>query len=174
MAAAIGLLGCIARVDEERISGPPRPLPGSRSEDFMEKRGTECRVVTVLAPAAREVWIRRRMVSESRFPPQATNAALFTMLVTGVALLAYDADQLACSQNAGGDCWRKATDAMKPAEYTAAALAAVPLALIAYNAVRARDSRSVEITTEAVDPGPWHTCNADEDPGRAVERGPSE
>jgi hypothetical protein len=174
MAATIGLVGCIARVDEERVYGPPRPLPGSRSEDLVEKRGTECRIVTVIAPAVREVEIRRRMVSESPLSPQATNAALFAMLVTGSALLAYDADQVACSRNAAGDCWIKATDSMKPAEYTAAALAAVPLALIAYNAVRARDTRSVETSPEGVDPGPWHTCSAEEDPGKAVERGDSD
>jgi hypothetical protein len=168
--AALGAAGCIARIDEERIYGPPRPAPGSRSQDIFERRGGECRVVTVLSPAVREVQVRRRMAGDGPVSPQATNAALFATLVTGVALLEYDADRLACLRDASGDCWNKATTSIRPAEYVAAGLAAIPLALLTYNAIRAQDSRLYETTSEAIDPGPWHTCEDSEGPERAVER----
>jgi hypothetical protein len=169
--AALGAVGCIGRVDEERIYGPPRPAPGSRSQDVLERRGSECRVVTVLSPAVREVEIRRRIAGDGQpASPQATNAALFAMLATGIALLEYDADKLACARDASGDCWNKATTSIRPAEYVAAGVAVIPLALLTYNAIRAQNNRSIETSPEAIDPGPWHTCEEGEGPERAVER----
>ncbi len=156
-AASLALGGCVARVDEQRIEEPARPTAGARGEVTVERRGEDCRDVTVTAPMVRVVELRRSFPESS--DAQSRNAALAVLLGAGAGLVGYDASSIACSRNDGG-CSDKERTGIRTVEYGMIGLAAVPLALLAYNALRGRDGRAVEAAPPEVLPGPWHPCPA--------------
>jgi len=154
LAALPGILGgCVASIREERLNGGARPEMGARAEVVTQRQegsdgAVECRDVTVTAPMVREVDIRRSFADGA----QDRNAALAMLLGGGIGLLAYGQDQVQCPEK-GGRC-SDATDAA----YALLGLAAIPLALLAYNAIAVQDRRIVERVAPDATTGPWHAC----------------
>jgi hypothetical protein len=153
-----GASGCIAEIHEERLFGPTRAIAQSRSETIEERHddetnpeGAACRHVTVTYPLVRDVTVRRFFADDA----QTRNAALATLLGAGIAFLAYGTDQSACSATTGA-C--PSFPVAVTAEAVLLAVAAVPIAFIAYNAVRVQDTRGTQYVTPAWTEGPWAPC----------------
>jgi hypothetical protein len=151
LAVAVG--GCVAQIHEDRFYGEPRPAPDARPETVVERRPSnngalECREVTVSAAELREVDIRRTFADQA----QGTNFALVTLLGTGIGLVAYGQDKVQCPEH-GGQC-----SAPTYAGLALLGLAAVPLGLIAYNALAARDRRVIERVLSESTATPWGAC----------------
>lgn len=150
--------GCVAEIHEERLFGAPRTLVESKSETIEERRvddaspgGVACREVTITYPMVRDVTLRRSFVDDA----QTRNVALATLLGAGVAFLAYGANQSACSANTGA-CPDFAV--VTTAEAVLAALSAIPIAFIGYNAIRVQDGRATEYVTPGWRPGLRAPC----------------
>lgn len=150
--------GCVAEIHEERLFGAPRTLVESKSETIEERRvddaspgGVACREVTITYPMVRDVTLRRSFVDDA----QTRNVALATLLGAGVAFLAYGANQSACSSQTGA-CPEFAV--VTTAEAVLVALSAIPIALIAYNAIRVQDRQATEYVTPSWRPGPRAPC----------------
>jgi len=152
-AMAIALGGCVAPIEETRLLGPPRPTPDARSEVTVERRtgpdgAVECRDVAATAPMVRDVDVRRSFADGA----QDRNGALAMLLGAGAGVLEYSEGQVQCSQ--GGACSAPGT-----ASAVMIGLAAIPLGFLIYNAVAARDSRTVERVAPEVKASPWSPCS---------------
>jgi hypothetical protein len=164
--------GCVAQIREDRIYGPPRLSSDSSSQVVTERHDapptlvataqglrieatvtqeTECRDVTVTSPVVRDVEIARTFADDA----QNRNAALSILAGTAVGLIAYGEDQASCATAA---C--NTPVSVKTAAVLTASAAAVPLAFLAYNALRVQNGHGVEETTPAMAPGPWRPCDA--------------
>ncbi len=182
--AATALLGvgCVASIEELRLPGPEHPTADSRSEVTRETRdgaslmsatieGTridvgvvrtvECRDVRVTESMVRDVEIRRSFADDA----QERDVVMSLLLVAGIGLLAYAANQPTCPPAQGG-CSLGATTA---AEIALGGGLAVPLGFIAYNASRARDGLVVEPEAPRVERGPWSGCSLLPMAGERVE-----
>jgi hypothetical protein len=168
-AISVALVGCVASINEERIEGPARPAPNDRSVVVAQRRlvsapdsaahgqgadlapaeVAECREVQVTAPMIRDVDVRRSFADDA----QAKDAAVTTLMATGVGLMAYGANTLPCPQ-----CFDVGT--VQTAGYAMLGLAAIPIAFLLYNAVRVQDSHTIELAAPEERPGPWHACTA--------------
>ncbi len=155
--AVFSLGGCVAEVKEERVYGPPRPVPGFAIEQEMRPDSSECRPVAI-TPRVRDVQIRRSFADSSPFGPQATNLALGFLLGVAAGFIGYDLSALACSQNNDTGCSGQTAAGAKSAETLTLALAAIPVAFLAYNAVRVQDRTSVEQVAPALEVGEWGAC----------------
>jgi hypothetical protein len=148
------LAGCIAGIREDRTVGAPRPAPDSSPHAAVERRaapdgGFQCRRVVVGDSRIREVDVRRTVVNRA----QEQNMAFTSLLAAGLGLVAYGQDQVQCPQQ-GGSC---STPTL--AGWTLVALAAVPVAFLAYNATAARDERYFErLPAEATPVSDWGPC----------------
>ena len=166
-AASVALVGCIASINEERIEGPARPAPDDHSIVVAQRRSVsdpdsaargqdadrapaevaECREVQVTAPMVRDVDVRRSFADDA----QAKNTAMTALVAAGIGLMAYEANALPCPQ-----CFD--VGPVHTAEYALLALAAIPVAFLAYNALRVQDRHTTELAAPQERPGPWHAC----------------
>jgi hypothetical protein len=180
LAVIPGVLGgCIAHVNEERVYGAPHAeadtsswvvverrnreqgagLPDSGSPGGGVIRPTECRDVRFTGPIVKDVDVRRWFVDPRA---QERNAAFVMLAAAGFASLTYQANQAACAK--AGAC-----DELTTARYAVLGFAAIPLGFLAFNALRARDSREVEGTQPERTAGPWHLCSSGGLPSEAAE-----
>ena len=149
--------GCVAEIHEERLFGAPHTLAVSRSETIEDRPidnatpGGACREVTLTYPMVRDVTVRRSFADDA----QTRNVALATLLGAGIAFMAYGADQSACSKQTGV-CPDFAL--VTTAEASLLALAAIPIALIGYNAIRVQDAQTFEYVTPVWTPGARAPC----------------
>jgi len=153
VASLILLGGCVAQIKETRLDGAARPAPGARSEVVTERRGgtagaDECRDVAVTTSMIRDVEIRRSFADGA----QETNFAIAMLLGGGIGLLAYGQDHVQCPQQGGG-----CSDPTNAA-YVLLGASAIPLAMLAYNALAVRDAHLVERVAPEASPGPWRGC----------------
>jgi hypothetical protein len=177
-AASLGSTGCLAHVREERDFGAARPAPGSEVHALQESRpadvrieasanggsldvrvtqATECRTVTVTTSTVREVDIRRSYTDPR---PQAWDLAAALLLGGGAAFMAYNADGPWACNSGSSTCDGSVGTASKPAAIGLAALAAVPLAFVVYNAAQVQDDRRLELAGPTQDAGEWHDCSS--------------
>jgi hypothetical protein len=157
--ASMALGGCVAPVQETRAYGVSRPAPGAEVVATRERErppGTGCRTVVTTSPAMHEVDVRRSFVDSRR---QQANMALAVLAGIGSTFIAFDASKLAC-QTDGGTCTGLLTSATWPIAAATAALAAVPLGFLFYNAARAQDDVRTEPAPPIIEPGPWEPCEA--------------
>jgi hypothetical protein len=168
-------IGCIATIREQRVYGPALPADDARTETVQERRDagsfvrasatgttlavtvervTECRKVTMADKTFREVEIRRSFVSST---PQEWDAAAALLLLGAAGFLEFNADQLACSSGASG-CKNLNSSASASVAVAAGGLSLVPLALLAYNAVRVQDERRTEPAAPLREAGVWFAC----------------
>jgi hypothetical protein len=156
-AACLMLGGCVARVQETRAYGVSRPAPAAEVVATQERTasadGPTCRTVLTTTRTVREVDVRRSFVDPWR---QQTNVALAVLAGLGSTFLAYDAASLAC-QNGGG-CTGTLQSATWPIAATTAALAALPLGFVIYNAARVQDDVRIEPAPPITEMGPWGPC----------------
>ena len=166
-AASVVLVGCVASIEQERIEGATRPAPNGQSivvaqrrsvsaqdsgardpaEDGAPAEGVECREVRVTAPMVRDVDVRRSFADSG----QEKNLAMTALVLGGIGLMAYGANAMHCPQ-----CFDVAP--VQTAEYAMLGLAAIPIAFLAYNAVRVQDRHTTELAAPEEQPGPWHPC----------------
>lgn len=162
-AASMVLGGCVAQVQETRAYGVSRPAPGAQVVSTRERAwptGTGCRTVYTTTPAVHEVDVRRSFVDPRR---QQANMALAVLAGIGSTFVAFDAAKLAC-QTDGGPCTGTLTSATWPIAAATAALAAVPLGFLFYNAARVQDEVRTEPAPPITELGPWQPCEASETP----------
>ena len=159
-ALCLGASACVAQIREERLFGAPRTLVQSKSETIEERRvaadgseGAVCREVAVTYPIVRDVTVRRYFADDA----QDRNIALATLLGAGIGFLEYGTNQAACSHGTGA-CPDFAVVAK--AELGLLALSAIPLAFLAYNAIRVQDRRTFEYVTPRWTPRAWEPCQA--------------
>lgn len=141
----LGGSGCVATLHEERLFGGPHTIVASRTETIEDRpadgaSGGACRQVTLTYPIVRDVTVRRSFADDA----QTRNVAVATLLGAGIAFLAYGTNQSACSA-ATGDC--PDFPLVKTTEAVLAALAAIPIGFIVYNAIRVQDTRTFEYVT---------------------------
>jgi hypothetical protein len=155
----LGTSGCIARIGELRLYGAAAPsmtapsrvveerAPSSRSEDVPADvpDADVCREVRV-TPMTRQLDVRRYFLDDA----QDQNAAVALLLGTAIGFLAFGATQVNCT----GAC----SSAVSTGTYSMLGLAAIPIGMIIYNAVRAQDSHLVDPVAPETLPGPWHPC----------------
>jgi hypothetical protein len=151
----MALAGCVATIKEARLEGAARPSQDALMEMITQRQagidgGAECRNVTFTAPMVREVVIRRSFADGA----QDRNGAFAMLLGGGIGLLAYGQDKVVCPQHGGG-----CSDATNAA-YLLLGVAAIPIALLAYNAIVVQDSRILERVPPEPRPGPWYACDA--------------
>jgi hypothetical protein len=157
VACATALAAC-APITETRLEGPARPEPSARAEVTTESRAgadgaAECRAVTRTAPMVRDVVVRRSFADQT----QERDAAVSMLLGAGSGALVFaQSQQGSCS---GGACAAPSVSAV-----VVAAIAAVPLAFLAYNAVRVQDSRLTVPVGPEVTTGEWRPCAAPQRP----------
>jgi hypothetical protein len=153
VAASTVLTGC-APIQETRLEGPARPEVGARVERTVERRVdadgiAECREVTRTGPMVRDVVIRRSFADQT----QERDAAVAMLLGAGVGALVFAQSQNAsCS---GGACSAPAVSAG-----IVAAVAAIPVAFLLYNAVAVQDRGRVEPVASEMSSGAWRACSA--------------
>jgi hypothetical protein len=153
VACATSLSAC-APITETRLEGPARPEPSARAEVTTESRvgtdgATECREVRRTSPMVRDVVIRRSFADQT----QERDAALSMLLGAGSGALVF-------AQSQQGSCSGGACAAPSVSAGIVAAIAAVPLAFLAYNAVKVQDRRlTVPVAAEVVE-GEWRACGA--------------
>jgi len=156
-AGSLALAGCVAQVQETRAYGVSRPAPGAEVVAAQERTaspaGAACRTVVTTSRAVREVDVRRSFLDPRR---QQANVALAVLAGFGSAFLAYDAASLACQT--GGSCTGTLQSATWPIAATTAALAAIPLGFVVYNATRVQDDVRLEPAPPLVELGPWQPC----------------
>ncbi len=163
----MALAGCIASIKQERIEGPARPVPNGQSIVVAQRRSVpapdsaagdqatdgapaevaECREVRVTAPMVREVEVRRSFADNG----QEKNLAMTALVIAGIALTAYGANTMQCPQ-----CFE--VGPVETAQYAMLGLAAIPIAFLAYNALRVQDRHTTELAAPEEQPGPWHAC----------------
>jgi hypothetical protein len=141
----LGGSACVAEIHEERLFGGPHTITASRTETIEERPGDQaiggaCREVTLTYPMVRDVTVRRYFADDA----QTRNVAVATLLGAGIAFLAYGTNQSACSAQTGA-CPDFAV--VKTTEAILAALAAIPIGFIAYNAIRVQDTQTFEYVT---------------------------
>jgi hypothetical protein len=168
-AASVALGGCIASIKQERIEGPVRPAPNGQAIVVAERRSVsapdsaasapdqgadrapaevaECREVRVTAPMVRDVDVRRSFADNG----QEKNLAMTALVLAGIGLMAYGANTMHCPQ-----CFDVAP--VETAEYGLLGLAAIPIAFLAYNALRVQDRHTTELAEPEERPGRWHAC----------------
>jgi hypothetical protein len=157
--ASIAVGGCVAPVQETRAYGVSRPAPGAELVVTRERAwptGTGCRTVVTTSPAVREVDVRRSFIDPRR---QQANMALAVLAGIGSTFVAFDAAKVAC-QTDGGPCTASLTSASWPIAAATAALAAVPLGFLFYNAARVQDEVRTEPAPPITEAGPWEPCEA--------------
>ncbi len=157
--ASIALGGCVAPVQETRAYGVSRPAPGAEVVATRERAwptGTGCRTVFTTNPAVHEVDVRRSFVDPRR---QQANVALAVLAGIGSAFVAFDAAKLAC-QTDGGACTGPLTNASWPIAAATAALAAITLGFLFYNAAHVQDEVRTEPAPPITELGPWEPCEA--------------
>ncbi|MGD0524285.1 MAG: hypothetical protein ABSE49_04025 [Polyangiaceae bacterium] len=153
VAWSTALAGC-ATIHETRLEGPARPEPSAHAEVTTESRAgaegaTECREVTRTGPMVKDVVVRRSFADET----QEHDAAVAMLLGAGSGALVFaQSQQTSCS---GGACSAPSVSAV-----VVAAIAAVPLAFVAYNAVHVQDRRLTVPVAPEVTTGEWHACSA--------------
>jgi hypothetical protein len=176
-AVSLALAGCVARIDEQRVLGATQPAAGSRTDvaeerrtgdaetkasvkgaelDVSVERPVECRTVSTMTEAVREVEIRRTFANPRA---QEVNAGLAWTLGLGLGIVAFGWNNLACVNGVNG-CADKTSSAAPTFEWGLAALAAVPLGFLVYNAVRARDGWSEE-RGPATSTTEWRRCGTE-------------
>jgi hypothetical protein len=151
-ALGLGASGCVAEIHEERLFGGPHTITASRTETIEERPNDEaigggCREVALTYPMVRDVTVRRYFADDA----QTRNVAAATLLGAGIAFLAYGTNQSACSAKTGA-CPDFAV--VNTTEAILAALAAIPVAFIAYNAIRVQDTQTFEYLAPAWKRGP--------------------
>ena len=157
VAGTTALAGC-ATIHETHLEGPARPDPSAHAEVTTESRvgtdgATECREVTRTGPMVRDVVVRRSFADET----QEHDAAVAMLLGAGSGALVFaQSQQGSCS---GGACAAPSVSAV-----VVAAIAAVPVAFLAYNAVHVQDSRLTVPVAPEVTTGEWHPCSAPQRP----------
>ena len=167
------LPGCVAEIKEERGYGAARPAPGAIAETSQERRaaraevrasmsgsrievrvleGAECREVVATRDMVREVDIRRSFADPTA---QKWDLALALLTGAGGGLFAYDMNGTwACANGCSGQVGAAAG----AFEWPLIALAAVPMAVVAYNAARVQDSRRIERAEPERNASAWSTC----------------
>jgi hypothetical protein len=176
VALAAAPLGCIAHVQEQRDFGAARPAPDAEvttsretrpaparieatahgaSLDVRVVRSTECRSVTHMTSTIREVDVRRSFTDPR---PQEWDVAAMLLLGGAAGFLAYDADGPWACNSSASSCSGAVGQGVKPVAFGLGFLAAVPLAFVAYNAVRAQDDRYLERTGPTEELGTWEEC----------------
>lgn len=163
----LGVSGCVAQIHEERLFGGPHTITASRTETIEERAdndalGAACREVTLTYPMVRDVTVRRYFADDA----QTRNVAAATLLGAGIAFLAYGTNQSACSASTGA-CPDFAV--VKTTEAILAALAAIPITFIAYNAIRVQDTQTFEYVTPAWKPAPCKDREPPKDEKTAAE-----
>jgi hypothetical protein len=153
----LALAGCVATIKEARLEGAARPSLDARTETIAQRQpgldgAAECRSVMLTAPMVREVVIRRSFADGA----QERNGTMAMLLGGGIGLLAYGQDKVVCPEHGGG-----CSDATNAA-YVLLGVAAIPIALLAYNAIVVQDRRILEPVPPEARPGPWRPCGPDD------------
>lgn len=162
--------GCIATVQETRAYGVSRPAPRAEviatEERTASPTGEQCRTVTTTTQVVREVDIRRSFVDPRS---QEVDVALAVLAGIGSAFVAYDGTQRSCqtvslvclsaSSAAGAD---KSASAAWPIAAATAALAAIPLGFVVYNAARVQSEVRTEPAPPITEVSPWQPCETNE------------
>jgi hypothetical protein len=166
--ASLALGGCVASIKQERVEGPARLAPDGQSIVVEQRRTTpapdsaapdpgaepapaevaECREVRVTTAMVRDVDVRRSFADNG----QEKNIAMTALVIGGIAFTAYGANAMQCPQ-----CFD--VGPVKAAEYAMLGLAAIPIAFLAYNALRVQDRHVIESVAPEELPGPWHACD---------------
>ncbi|MGA3120320.1 MAG: hypothetical protein ABSF69_06065 [Polyangiaceae bacterium] len=183
-AAAIGLGGCVASIHEERVYGLPHPAidaqtqvvavrgPGvsrvqatarGRSVDVSVEEVAECREESVTAPMIRDVELRRTFADDA----QERNGALAMLAGGAIGLLAYGAHQANCS--AGDQACTDVTSTTRTLGYATLALAAIPVAMLAYNAIVVQSRYTIDRAAPVTRATPWIPCPTQRVPHEEVE-----
>ncbi|HTS02670.1 MAG TPA: hypothetical protein VMN04_09115 [Thermoanaerobaculia bacterium] len=175
-------VGCVAAIHEERVVGAERTTARSREEIAHERRPAgqvltaerhgeaisvrveaidDCRDVRTTGDMVRDVHLVRSFADDA----QERNVASAFLLAAAVGVLAYAANQPTCPPEQGGCSVGAAT----AGEYALVGLSAVPLAFVAYNALRVRDVHITEAAPSRVDDGEWRPCGRTPAPGEPIE-----
>lgn len=174
--------GCVPKVDTQEVKGPASPDPQGQSTTLKERqdaapelsasssgsavdiqlnRRTECRDV-VVSPTIQERTEQRTLSggSTSHYLNGATAAILGGVgayLAFGKCTKTPDATQNNPSPQER-DCTSDEASGRKTGGYVVMGLAAIPLALIVVNVIRARDEKTVGPGEPMKTPGSWQTC----------------
>jgi hypothetical protein len=168
-----GSMACVARVTEVRAEGAARPAPDAQTETSQERRAggsdiststngatldvtvsqvTECRDVTSTERMVREVDIRRSFANPEA---QSWDVALTSLAIAGSAFLFYNSEgPWACASSCSDTVGYNSA----PFALAVGALAAIPLAFVAYNAARVQDESRIEAAPPASETGAWSAC----------------
>jgi hypothetical protein len=184
---AVGLVliapvGCVPKVETQEVKGPASPDPHGRSTTLKERqdtapelsasssgtavdvqlqRRTECRDV-VVSPTIQERTEERTLSggSSSHYLNGGAAAVLGgvgAFLAFGKCTTTPDATQNNPSPQER-DCTSGEASGRKTGGYVVMGLAAIPLALIVVNVIRARDQRTVGSGDPMKTPANWQTC----------------
>lgn len=183
-AAAIGLGGCVASICEERVYGLPHPAIDAqtqvvavrgpsfsrvqatargRSVDVSVEEVAECRDESVTAPMVRDVELRRTFVGDA----QERNGALAILAGGAIALLTYGAHQADCS--AGDHACTDVISTTRTLAYATLAVAAIPVAMLAYNAIVVQSHSTIDRAPPVTRATPWTPCPTRPVPHEEVE-----
>ena len=182
--------GCVAKIDEQRVQGPTRPIPDQIPSQLREKElrapsvnatvdgevidvgvnaNVECRSVQ-LVPMEREDTIQRRMNGAYGFA--VNTAPQFWNIAGAVALAGFGAYAAFANCAEGSDttpCTPDQTNNQKVLGYSLMGTAAIPLIIAIANAVRVQDSQEAVTIGKERRPGKWAACGTPPLPNLKVD-----